>query len=406
MKCCLTDGFLNSISVDSGKRLEVIDSAQKGLVLRVSPKSAKSWAFLYRRTGDQKRRRVTLGRYPEIGLIDARDSARRLQADIERGHDPAGNHSAGRDGLTFGLFAEEYVEQHAMRHKRSWTRDRAILKRDVVPSIGHKRLSEIDRGDVRNILDSIEARGAPVQACRVLEVIRKAFNFAIHRNHLSVNPCSGMVMAMPAGQRDRNLAPEEINRFWDQLAQANMAWSTQQILRVCLVTAQGVGDVSGARKDEISFDDAVWEISSSRTRNRVAHRVPLSPLAVKLFSDAVRRSGEGDFVFPGKSAGNAMTANAVSRAMQRNLNFLELEDLTPQDLQRTAVAGMRELGIARMTIAKVLNHISKDRTVSVQDHDKHEFEREKRITLESWTARLQEFTGTARVTRQALSPWR
>jgi hypothetical protein len=50
-------------SVQVATRTDFVDPDVPGLVLRVSPRGVKAWSLLYRRQGDQHRRRVSLGRF-------------------------------------------------------------------------------------------------------------------------------------------------------------------------------------------------------------------------------------------------------------------------------------------------------------------------------------------------------
>ncbi|MHA6833784.1 Arm DNA-binding domain-containing protein [Ralstonia pseudosolanacearum] len=58
-----------------------------GLFVLVSPGGAKNWKYQYPFGG--KRCEVTIGRYPEIGVADARDRHTIYRAMVERGEDPA-----------------------------------------------------------------------------------------------------------------------------------------------------------------------------------------------------------------------------------------------------------------------------------------------------------------------------
>ncbi|SUS08005.1 hypothetical protein DF3PB_5540001 [uncultured Defluviicoccus sp.] len=52
-------------------RREIADDLARGLYLVVQPSGGKSWAVRYRING--KPTKDTIGRYPEIGLADARE---------------------------------------------------------------------------------------------------------------------------------------------------------------------------------------------------------------------------------------------------------------------------------------------------------------------------------------------
>ena len=67
-------------------RVEYFDTLLPGFGLRVTAGGAKSWIVMTRVHG--KLKRVTLGRYPALGLADARDQARKVIADAQEGKTP------------------------------------------------------------------------------------------------------------------------------------------------------------------------------------------------------------------------------------------------------------------------------------------------------------------------------
>lgn len=54
------------------------------------------------------------------------------------------------------------------------------------------------------------------------------------------------------------------------------------LLRLRLLTAQRGGEVQGAAWAEIDLKTGWWVIPADRSKNGLAHRVPLSPPAVKV----------------------------------------------------------------------------------------------------------------------------
>ena len=70
-----------------GARQEIPDPALAGLYIVVQPSGAKSWALRYRAGG--KPRKLTLGRWPIMGVADARMAATEALQVLERGIDPA-----------------------------------------------------------------------------------------------------------------------------------------------------------------------------------------------------------------------------------------------------------------------------------------------------------------------------
>jgi integrase len=103
-------------------------------------------------------------------------------------------------------------------------------------------------------------------------------------------------------------------------------------------------------------------------------------------------------VFPSPLGDGPMIENAVARALHRNLNAftdaacaLQGNDnvivpaFTPHDLRRTASSQMASIGVPRLTVSKILNHVERGATAV---YDRHSYDREKRAALELWGAKL------------------
>jgi integrase len=379
-----------------GQRLDVRDGKMRGLILRVSDKGTKTWSVLYRRKSDGRRRRCTCGTYPQISLSEARTNALDILARVARGEDPARDRKrVPADRLqTFGDLAERYLK-HAEASKRSGFQDRRILDKDVLPGLGREPLEAIRRADVGEIIQRIAARGSPIQANRTFEIIRGMYNWALGAGLVETTPCLGLKAPSSKRSRERTLTSEEVRRFWRALPSARMAWPTAQILRLCLVTAQRVGEVAGARKSEVNISDREWRLPGHRVKNGSAHSVPLSSLAAELFQEAIAETGDDDLIFPGRILKRSVAGHSVGTAMRFSLDILGLENATPHDLRRTAATGMARLGVTRLVIDKVLNHVSADRSTIAGVYDRHAYEEEKREALESWSKMLSTIVGAA-----------
>jgi integrase len=118
------------------------------------------------------------------------------------------------------------------------------------------------------------------------------------------------------------------------------------VLRIALVTGQRIGEICGAEKSEFDLDRAEWRIPAKRVKNRREHSVPLSPLAVSLYREAVALSGGSHFVFPSRSRSRSreqpLASHSIGHAFRKALGDLGLADnpATPHDLRRTVASQM------------------------------------------------------------------
>ena len=86
------------------------------------------------------------------------------------------------------------------------------------------------------------------------------------------------------------------------------------------------------------------------------------------------------------SAAPMACRKALTPAPKGREPAIRLENMTPHDLRRTAASGMASLGINRLVIAKILNHVETGITAV---YDRHSYDAEKRHALEAWAAHLE-----------------
>jgi integrase len=386
----LNDKLCASLDAPDGRRLDVRDGKVRGLVLRVSPDGGKAWSVLYRRKIDGRRRRATLGAYPAVGLADARSAALDVLARVSKGGDPAGekNRATAGQPVTFGDLCTRYLESYAEQHKRSGHQDRQMLEKDALPVLRTRALVTLKRADIADVIQRVVARGSPIQANRLFEVVRGAFNWGMGAGLIETTPCIGLKAPSPEASRDRTLTDDEIRQLWEGLEAAKMSWAVAQALRILLVTGQRVSEVIGARRSELALDRKEWRLPAERVKNASPHEVPLSDLALSLFEEALARSKSKTLVFPSAITGSPIAGHSVAKALKRSLQGLRLADFTPHDLRRTCATNLAKAGIPRLIVDKTLNHISADRSTIAGVYDRHSYWREKTEALDLWAANL------------------
>lgn len=365
-------------------RYEVFEDGRKGLGLRISPTGGKSWIFVYRRSG--KLTRITMGRYPEMTLADAHMELTRLRGMLRKGTDPGQAERVARleeiRAPTVAQLCELYLERYAKPLKRSWGEDQRILNKDVLPRWGHVKARDIVRRDVIALLDDIVDRGAPIQANRSLACMRKMFNFAVERSILETSPCIAVKRPGRETQRDRVLNEKEIQKFWNALDGMNASLAIRCALKLQLVTAQRKGEVLGAEWPEVDLAAGWWNIPAEKAKNRLAHRVPLSRLALELLSQVPRLSER--FVFSSRQGDRPL--RDVDHVLRRSRDAFGIAHFTPHDLRRTAASHMAGMGISRLVLSKILNHVETGITAV---YDRHSYDGEKRVALDAWARRLE-----------------
>jgi integrase len=393
---------------------DIRDGELRGLVLSVLPSGLRQWCVRYRTQG--KQRRLVLGSYPGMGIAAARKAARRAMSDLDGGRDLVAERNQARAVKTDTIEAltKEYLVLHAWKQKRSAASDERMLKVYVLPYWKTRSVREITRRDVRALIERLAQR-APIMANRVLELVRKMFNFGIGRDWLDGNPASRIEKPGIEKARDRVLTDDEIRKLWNLLSHFPASEHKQApgrkrargsgdgpfcpispvlaaVQKLRLVTAQRGGEVLRLRWSDLDLVTGWWTIPAGDSKNGQPHRVPLSRLAIKIIEGQRREQDLGtpetspthDNVFTGREGALVVDrAKKASAALSRVLGF----EFWSHDLRRTAATRMAAAGVPRDHIARVLSHVEGG-PKSTRIYDRYDYDREKRFALETWSRML------------------
>jgi integrase len=363
-------------------RIEYFDKKLPGFGLRVTDKGARSWIVLYRHKGTQ--RRYTIGALSQsLGFGAARDQAKAILRRAANGEDPAADKKREREAETVKELAEQYIEDHAKKHKRSWRADENIINKDLIPRFGNRKPIDITRPDIRGMLKEIEERGSPIQSNRTFEVVRKLFNWAIgeDRAGLEHNPCDHVKKVAKERRRERVLSDDEIRAIWSALPSIDQ--DSADVYRLLFMTAARKGEVTEMEWPEI--DGAWWMLPPERSKNGRPHRVYLTEAARAVLDGRAKPEDRKGRVFP--SRGKTGMLFGIYDAHPELLKASGTAGWTLHDIRRTVASNLGKLGFSRFIQDRILNHV--DRGVG-SIYDVYSYDREREQALTAWVGRLEE----------------
>jgi integrase len=393
------------------RRRDYTEKGRKGLMLRHHPGGALTFIVRYHRGSEQVP--VTLGNYPAVSLEQAHEEHAKIRRQIAAGLDPADERereirerqmASERRRVDNAVTVRNVIAEwawHYARRNRKRPREAVRLLRVNLQTWASKPVRDLVKRDAVLLLDRITARGSLVMANRIRDLGNQCFNFGIERDLIELNPFAGI--RKPGGEekhKERNLSADEIRAVWIALDSANikMSRTVRLALKLILISAQRPGEVIGAAWSEFGDLDSknpVWRIPAERSKNGKPHVVPMSDFAVEILTELRKLTKDrprrhiAPSVHSNLKADEPLSERALSRALRNNHddegNLFGLEPFTPHDLRRSAATGMTSLGIARLHVAKVLNHSDRDITAI---YDRHDYLPEKRAALQTWADHL------------------
>jgi len=353
-----------------------------GLYLEVRPNGSKLWRFRYRFRG--REHRLGLGKYPYIGLKEAREIHLAMRRQIALGRDPKLVREAERKASvnTFGAVAEEWLKIH--QHKWAPSHTKAIrqrLDKNLLPWLGSRPIEDITPPDILEILRRIEARGAYETARRCLGICSQIFDFAQATGRCSRDPCHGLNKALAPAKPQHMAAPTdpaEVGRILRLIhAYPGVVGAA---LRIHPYLFCRPGELRQMRWADIDFDAAEWRFTLSKTS--VPHITPLSRQALSILKELRPITGHTPWVFPStRSDSRPMSSMAMLVAM-RSIG-IQKNELVSHGWRATARTLLEEvLGFAPHLIEQQLGHTVRDPLGRAYNRTTHLEAR--RTMMETW----------------------
>ncbi len=370
----LTSNPLTDLIIRKAKAIDVrydlYDSTMRGLGLRVATSGTKSWFVMRRVNG--RNTRYTIGRYPEVGLSEARTEAAGHLVGMSKGATPKGPQSE-----IFNVVLEEWFLRDQANNK-SIEQVRNALNYHALPAFKGQSILSIGKKDILRLIDRISDSGAQTQANRVLAFLRRFFNWCIERDLLTTNPTAGVKMK-PETSRDRVLNFVEIDLLLS--ATTEIGYPFGPMTKILLLTGQRLKEVAEASWSEIDMDRREWIIPSARTKNSRQHIVPLSEPVFETLQSLPRIAGQ-DWLF---STNQVRPISGFSKAKRRIDAATGIQNWTFHDLRRSFATHVTEkLGVSPVVVDKIQNHVSGTVRGVSATYQRGEYLEQRKAALEAW----------------------
>ena len=323
---------------------------ERGLYLEVHPNGSKLWRYKYRYMGKQKR--LALGRYPDVGLAEARrrrDDARRQ---LEAGTDPLAERKHDKliavfnAANTFGEIAKEYIDKQVAQGQADATTQKANWLLEQLEPIAAFPVADLKPIEVLAALKRIEAKGKYETARRCRSFAGRVFRYAIATARCESDPSSllrGALIVQKVKHHAAILDPKQMG----ELLRAIDGYTGHAITRLAMQVLPHVmarpGELRMAEWSEFDLDNAVWKISAERMKMRRPHEVPLSPQVVAYLKELFALTGPDGYVFPAfHTFRRPLSENTINQAFRR-MGYAAGE-VTAHGLRTTASTLLNESG--------------------------------------------------------------
>lgn len=374
-----------------GRPIRVYDTELKGFGLDLRQSGLVSYFIEYRPGGGGRRvskKRMTLGRDGELTPSQARSIAQEMLAQVRHGHDPlADRQTKRREMRVFELIdqweADDPVSRRTGQPMSRLTRRYTLarLRNHVVPTLGKKRLSDVQVADINEMIRQIsngetakdgtsrskrgrvEVRGGSGAARKVASDLSILFNYAIEKGIVQSNPVSH-ARKPRAGKRQDFLSADDVAQLGRAFAELEAEGCNPlgiAILRLLLLTGARPGEIERLKWSEVDFEQGYLRLAESKTGYSIR---PLSRAAAKVLKSVPRTSSK--FVFPAtRGEGHFTNSKKIWNLARTRANL-------PDRVRYHARHGVATLalseGVDPVSVAAVMGHAGPRTTLSTYAH--------------------------------------
>lgn len=298
-----TQDRIRSLSVPIGKdRADYYDSGCPKLLCRVSSTGNKSFVIL-KKTADGKTRRVTLGRFPDLSVSDARRLAQTTLTDLANGVNPTEEKRKQRfrNITLIDLFNRYLADKSALREASIKDYTKIMHSPFGFADWLKKPINEISR-------DMVLARRKQFTggADNKMRVLRLLMNYAIALKAIDENPVDvlrdGALWVKPT-RRKRMIPSDNIKDWYNAVLNLDNEQAKVYLL-LLLHTGLRDQDVRYLEWSDIDFKNDCF--TARDTKNHSDFTAYIAPQIKPYLRTLQGKTGCGRYVFPGGNVDGVM----------------------------------------------------------------------------------------------------
>lgn len=353
-----------------------------GLCIEVTPTGSKLWRLRYYYNGKQQM--FSLGKYPEVTLLKARQLRDEAKTAVREGKHLTREKKAHKlrrafaGENTFEKIARKWLETKQPGLNQKYAKQcLARMEEKVFPMIGALPIGEITIPDVVRVVEKLGEDKKYETARRIKQIIGQVFRYAAQRGLCQHNPAADLRDILPSAAKKHHacVKPEELPALLNAMEAYNGDQITKAGMKLLALTFVRTGELIGARWEEIDWNREEWHIPASRMKMRRAHTVPLSKQAIALLNDLKTSTGTKEFIlFNAASQSKHLSNGAILMALRR-MGYSG--KMTGHGFRSLASTILNERGYAPDVIERQLAHEDSDKIRSAYNRAEYMLERKK-----------------------------
>src|SRR5574340_188097 len=359
----LTKFYVDKAPLPEAGQTFIRDAELKGFALRLTPGSK---SFIVEKRVDGKVRRMTLGRYPELTVEQARKEAHKLLGQIATGSNPVAEKK--RDELARTTLAQafgDFVEARKNLKARTIYDYRRLME-VAFANWQTKSITAITKDMVAKRHTQLGEASGEAYANLSMRFLRSLLNFAIAQYEtpegeplLRENSVARLTSTRAwyhVGRRQTVIKPHQLPAWYQAVMGLKREGTSPQSVAIadyllCLLFT-GLRRQEAAQLQWEQVDLAHRTLTIPDTKNSQPLTLPLSDFLVALFQER-KEGATGRYVFPGSGRDGYLIE---PRKQMTQVMITSGVKFTIHDLRRTFITVAESLDISAYALKRLVNH--------------------------------------------------
>ena len=344
------------------------------LLIKIMPNGTKF--FIYEFRENNKRHRLTLGKYDEMSLSDARDKRSELRSKLSQGESLV---QTAEKTKFKAVFEAWYKTKSKLSEKQQfWIKRR--FETLFLPKFGEINIKDISRKDIINALAPLLGDDKQETTRKTLGTLNSFYKFALLHEYVDHNIISDIDKSALIGKKDvKHFAYLKNDDEIRAVLMAIRDYFGDIRVKTCaifqLYTAVRGQNARNAKWSQIDFENCLWHIQADEMKMARAHEVFLSKSVINLLKIYRERLPlKSELIFPSVKSNIRPISDNTIRSMLRNLGFNN-DMITPHGFRATfstiANENIDKHGCNSDVIELCLAHVENNKVKDAYNHAKN-----------------------------------
>ena len=303
-----------------------------GLSLLIKTDGTKLWEFRYTSPSKLKRRKSSLGKFPDVPLALAREKAQNYRELLSQQIDPLDKKQEDKiklkidqDGIFEKVVNEWFIKQEKELARSTYTRKVGQFENDVKPFFKGRLISTIKHPEIVKLLE-MKAIKAPESASRLFQYLNNLWQFATMKGYCEFNIIANIhkktILTPPKKKNYPKITDlETLKELIEAIYSYKGNYSTKNALKFVLHLPLRADNLVNLKWEYLDLDNNLLTIPrfmmKAKDENMADYKMPLTPQVIEILKEQ-RLFATGTFVF--KTDGYAdvpINAETPNRALER-----------------------------------------------------------------------------------------